>query len=125
MEHVRMSEMSNDHWCCIGFLVFFVLLFVWMCACNRGAPPTLQENMAHWKSIRVVSGNFETFTASDTRAVMAAVSDPKITWEVFSSKFAKLKLHPATFVRLVDAAKKGNLSQVQTAYMIADDHRYH
>lgn len=125
MEHVRVTEMTSDHWCCIGLLIFFALMFVWMCAHNKGTPPTLQENMAHWKSLRVVRGKFETFTAADTRAVMAAVSDPKITWEVFNSKFSLLKLHPATFARLVDAAKKGNLSQVKTAYLIADDHRYH
>lgn len=125
METVNVHKITTDQKCCIAVFVVIALLSLWMWYRARGPVPVLQEHMTSWRAMRVVNGEFEPFTAADARGVMVAMQDPHITWDVFQAKFAKLKLHPLTFAKLQDSAKKNNLTQVLTAYLIADDHRYH
>lgn len=123
---VHVGGLTEDQTCyvkCFLVLLLIFVVFVWFN--NRRSIPVLQEHMTWWKMPRFFQGKVENFTARDAQMVMAAAADPQINWDKFQARVGHLKLHPLTFVKLQDLAKKNQLSQVMAAYLISDDHRYH
>jgi hypothetical protein len=116
------SGPTTDQRIAVGLVICLLLIAMWLFYTGRAGIPTLTENMTSWRMPRFVNGRIEFFTAKDTLLVMQLASKPNMTWDVFSKATAPLKLHPFTFVRLQDYAKKGQLSQIIAAELISADH---
>jgi hypothetical protein len=116
------SGATPDQKFMISIAVAILLISLWLFYTSRSGIPTLTENMTRWRMPRFANGRIEFFTAKDTLLVMQLASKPDMTWDVFSKATTALNLHPYTFVRLQDYAKKGQLSQVIAAELISADH---
>ncbi len=121
LKKVTAGASTTDQKFIVGVVICLLILAIWLYYSSR-AIPTLTEGMTKWRMPRFVNGRIEMFTARDTQQVMSLAADPTMTWDKFNKATATLGLHPYTFVRLQDYAKKGQLSQVITAQLISADH---